>query len=98
MKKLVLSTALLVLGVATLATPAKAAKKATKFSLTPSTTAVTRKSVKVSVAVKKKAKKKKFAIVPEKLQRKQTNIGSVQNQSRKRNILVHHTMAGIRFG
>ena len=43
MKKLVLSTALLVLGVATLATPAKAAKKATKFSLTPSTTAVTRK-------------------------------------------------------
>lgn len=54
MKKLVLSTALLVLGVATLATPAKAAKKATKFSLTPSTTAVTRKSVKVSVAVKRK--------------------------------------------
>ena len=45
MKKLVLSTALLVLGVATLATPAKAAKKATKFSLTPSTTAVTRKRI-----------------------------------------------------
>lgn len=60
MKKLVLSTALLVLGVATLATPAKAAKKATKFSLTPSTTAVTRKSVKVSVAVKKKAKIKEI--------------------------------------
>lgn len=58
MKKLVLSTALLVLGVATLATPAKAAKKATKFSLTLSTTAVTR----------------------------------------KRNLLVHRTMAGIRFG
>ena len=60
MKKLVLSTALLVLGVATLATPAKAAKKATKFSLIPSTTAVTRKSVKVSVAVKKKAKIKEI--------------------------------------
>ena len=60
MKKLVLSTALLVLGVATLATPAKAAKKATNFSLTPSTTAVTRKSVKVSVAVKKKAKIKEI--------------------------------------
>lgn len=60
MKKLVLSTALLVLGVATLATPAKAAKKATKFSLTPSTTAVARKSVKVSVAVKKKAKIKEI--------------------------------------
>lgn len=60
MKKLVLSTALLVLGVATLATPAKAAKKATKFSLTPSTTAVTRKSVRVSVVVKKKAKIKEI--------------------------------------
>lgn len=60
MKKLVLSTALLVLGMATLATPAKAAKKATKFSLIPSTTAVTRKSVKVSVAVKKKAKIKEI--------------------------------------
>lgn len=60
MKKLVLSTALLVLGVATLATPAKAAKKATKFSLTPSTTAITRKSVKVSVTVKKKAKIKEI--------------------------------------
>ena len=94
MKKLVLSTALLVLGVATLATPAKAAKKATKFSLTPSTIAVTRKSVKVSVTVKKK----KFAIVPEKSQRKQTNIGSVQNQSRKRNLLVLRIMAGIRYG
>ena len=60
MKKLVLSTALLVLGVATLATPAKAAKKATESSLTPSTTAVTRKSVKVSVAAKKKAKIKEI--------------------------------------
>ena len=60
MKKLVLSTAFLVLGVATLATPAKAAKKATKFSLTPSTTAITRKSVKVSVSVKKKAKIKEI--------------------------------------
>lgn len=60
MKKLVLSTALLVLGVATLATPAKAAKKATKFSLKSSTTAVTRKSVRVSVVVKKKAKIKEI--------------------------------------
>ena len=64
MKKIVLSTALLVLGMATLATPAKAAKKATKFSLTPSTTAVTRKSVKVSVtgSAQSQSRKRKLLV------------------------------------
>lgn len=60
MKKLILSTALFVLGLTTVSFPAKAAKKATPFSLAPATTVVTRKSVRVSVQVKNKAKIKEI--------------------------------------
>lgn len=60
MKKLILSTALLMLGLTTVSFPAKAAKKATPFSLSPATTAVTRKSVRVSIQVKNKAKIKEI--------------------------------------
>lgn len=60
MKKLILSTALLMFGLTTVSFPAKAAKKATPFSLAPATTAVTRKSVRVSIQVKNKAKIKEI--------------------------------------
>lgn len=60
MKKLILSTALLMFGLTTVSFPAKAAKKATPFSLSPATTAVTRKSVRVSIQVKNKAKIKEI--------------------------------------
>ena len=60
MKKLILSTALLMLGLTTVSFPAKAAKKATPFSLSSATTAVTRKSVRVSIQVKNKAKIKEI--------------------------------------
>lgn len=60
MKKIILSLAFCVLGFVTLSSPAEAAKKATSFSLTPATTTVTRKSVKVSIKVNKKAKIKEI--------------------------------------